>query len=186
MNSSFFSTRYLGRSWWWFLLYGLLSIGVGVIALIQPVTTAIALVWLLAIGALAEAAISLVGLFDRRADAPRGWLLFYAIAAAAFGILALLFPIATAAVLVLFLAAWLIVSGIFRIVFAIRVRKLIRGEWLLIVSGVLAILLGVAFVVAPQAGIVVSTFWFGVLMLVYGILQVVGAFRLRGLQRGLR
>ena len=50
-------------------------------------------------------------------------------------------PLATASVLVLFLAAWLLVAGIYRIVFAIRVRKQIQGEWLLILSGVLAVVL---------------------------------------------
>lgn len=183
MGSSIFETRYLGRSWWWFLLYGLLAIVVGVIALLQPVPAAVALVWLIGISALVEAGISLVGFFDRRADVPRGWLLFYAIVAAVFGILALVYPVQTAMVLVLFLAAWLIVGGIFRIILAIRVRKLIRGEWLLILSGVLAVLLGLAFAIAPLAGIVVTSMWFGVLVLIYGVLQLVAAFRLRGLQR---
>ena len=143
---------------------------------------AIALVWLLAIGA-AGGGDQPRRLFDRRVDAPKGWLLLYAIVAAVFGILALLFPLQTAAVLVLFLAAWLIVSGFFRIVFAIRVRKLIRGEWLLIASGILAVLLGVAFVLQPVAGVVVSSLWLGALVVVYGILQLVVAFRLRRLQR---
>lgn len=183
MTSPIFETRYLGRSWWWFLLFGLASLVIGGLILVQPLSGAIALVWLLAIGALLEAVISLVGFFDRRVDAPKGWLLLYAIVAAVFGILALLFPLQTAAVLVLFLAAWLIVSGFFRIVFAIRVRKLIRGEWLLIASGILAVLLGVAFVLQPVAGVVVSSLWLGALVVVYGILQLVVAFRLRRLQR---
>src|SRR5690554_205090 len=108
MTSPIFETRYLGRSWWWFLLFGLASLVIGGLILVQPLSGAIALVWLLAIGALLEAVISLVGFFDRRVDAPKGWLLLYAIVAAVFGILALLFPLQTAAVLVLFLAAWLI------------------------------------------------------------------------------
>ncbi len=44
-----------------------------------------------------------------------------------FGILAVINPLATASVLV-FLAAWLLVAGIYRIVLAIRVRKQIQGS----------------------------------------------------------
>ncbi len=42
-------------------------------------------------------------------------------------------------------------GGIFRIVYGIRVRKEIKGEWLLILSGLLAIVLGVMLVTNPPA-----------------------------------
>ena len=83
--------------------------------------------------------------------------------------------------LVLVLAAWLIVGGIFRIVFAIRVRKRARHEWLLILSGLLAVLMGVLFALYPLSGLVVTTLWIGASALIYGVLQVVAAFRLRRL-----
>ncbi|MNN05081.1 acid-resistance membrane protein [compost metagenome] len=95
--------------------------------------------------------------------------------------LAILNPLATASVLLLFLAAWLVVAGIYRIVFAIRVRKQIQGEWLLIVSGLLAVALGVMFALNPLSGLVVASLWIGALALIYGVLQIIVAFRLRSL-----
>ena len=91
-------------------------------------------------------------------------------------------PLATASVLVLFLAAWLLVAGIYRIVFAIRVRRQIQGEWLLILSGLLAVVLGLLFVANPYAGVAVTTLWIGIGSLLYGLLQVLVAFKLRKLK----
>ena len=107
--------------------------------------------------------------------------MFYALLSIGFGILALLDPLGMASALMLVLAAWLMVAGVYRIVFAIRVRKQIEGEWMLIVSGALAVLLGVLFAVNPVSGLVVTSLWIGATALVYGVLQVVVAFRLRRL-----
>jgi len=91
-------------------------------------------------------------------------------------------PLVTAKVLVLLLAIWLILAGVYRIVFAIRVRRQIEGEWLLIVSGLLAIVLGVMMFGNPLGGVAVTTLWIGIGSLIYGVLQVVVAFRLRKLR----
>jgi len=91
-------------------------------------------------------------------------------------------PLATASVLILLLAAWLIVAGIYRIVFAVRVRKELQGEWLLILSGVLAIVLGAMMVANPMAGIAVTTLWIGIGSVLYGVLQIAVAWRIRRLR----
>lgn len=172
----------LSRSWWILLVYGLFAVLFGVIALTQPVAAAAALAWALGILALAEGVTSLVALFDKRAAVSKGWLAFYAIASVGFGLLTILNPVATAGVLLLFLAAWLIVGGIYRIVFAIRVRKQIRGEWLIVASGALAIVVGLLFALDPLSGIVVTTLWIGACTLVYGAFQIVASWRLRKLK----
>ena len=87
--------------------------------------------------------------------------------------------------LLYFLAAWLVVGGIYRIVYALRVRKQIQGEWLLILSGLLAVVLGFMFAANPLSGLVVTSLWIGALALVYGVLQVIVAFRLRTLGKAM-
>lgn len=172
----------VGRSWWILLLYGLVALGFGIIAIGWPMSAAIALAWTLGVMAIVEGVISLLALITGASGASRGWLLLYVVASLGFGILAVINPLATASVLVLFLAAWLLVAGIYRIVFALRVRKQIQGEWLLILSGVLAIVLGLLFAANPYAGVAVTTLWIGIGSLLYGVLQVLVAFKLRKLR----
>ena len=69
----------------------------------------------------------------------------------------------------------------YRIVFAIRVRKVIDGEWWMILAGVLGILLGLLFLAEPVAGVITSALWIGILALVYGIFQIFASFRVRKL-----
>jgi uncharacterized membrane protein HdeD (DUF308 family) len=172
----------LARSWWVLLLYGLVALVFGAVAILQPLATATALAWAIGVMAVVEGVISLVALFGGNSGVSRGWLAVYALASLVFGVLAVINPLATASVLVLLLAVWLIVAGIHRIVFAVRVRRHIQGEWLLILSGVLAIVLGALLVANPLAGVAVTTLWIGIGSLIYGVLQVVVAFRLRRLR----
>lgn len=173
----------LSKNWWVVLLFGLLAIAFGVMTLMSPMSTAAFLAWWLGVMAIVEGVIALAAAFGGSAPVSRGWAVFYGLVSVAFGILAILNPLATAGVLLLFLAAWLIVGGIYRIVFAIRVRKHIQGEWMLILSGLLAVLLGVMFAMSPASGLVVTSLWIGALALVYGVLQVIAAFRLRTLAK---
>lgn len=175
----------LRRSWWVLLLYGIAGIVFGVIALTRPLVAASSLAWAMGVLALVEAAITLVALFSKEVAISKGWLVLYLIASLLFGVLAVAYPMLAADSLILVLAAWLIVAGIFRIAFAIRVRQVIRGEWLLILSGLLAIVLGVLFAMYPLAGVVTTTLWIGAFALVYGVLQVIAAFRMRKLARAL-
>ena len=172
----------VGRSWWILLLYGLVALGFGIIAIGWPMSAATALAWTLGVMAIVEGVISLFALVSGGSGASRGWLVLFAVASLGFGFLAVINPLATASVLVLFLAAWLLVAGIYRIVFAIRVRSQIQGEWLLVLSGVLAVVLGLLFAANPYAGVAVTTLWVGIGSLLYGLLQVLVAFKLRKLR----
>lgn len=172
----------LGRSWWVLLLYGVLGVLFGLVAMTRPVAAAAALAWALGVLALAEGVVSLLALFDKQVAISKVWLGLYAVISIVFGLLTIFNPVATAGILLLFLAAWLIVAGAYRIVFAIRVRKEIEGEWLIALSGLLAILLGVLYVLNPYVGLKVTTIWIGAAALVYGIVQIIAAFKVRKLR----
>lgn len=171
----------IGRSWWVLVLYGVIAILFGLSALFWPAATIPALAWAIGIMAIAEGVASVFALFDKTVPVSRGWLGLYAVVSIAFGLVAVFFPLATAGVLLLFLAAWLIVAGIYRIAFAIRLRKVLQNEWLLILSGVLAIILGALFVGYPGAGLLTAIWWIGLMALVYGVLQVWVGWRVRKL-----
>lgn len=172
----------LGRSWWVLLVYGILGVIFGLFALARPLSAATAMVWAIGVLALAEGVVSLFAAFGGKLAVSKGWVLLYAIASILFGIMAVANPVAAAGALLMFLAAWLIFAGIYRIIFAIRVRQEIKGEWLIALSGVLSIVLGVLFVISPLTGLVITALWIGAGALVYGVLQIIAAFKLRALK----
>lgn len=167
------------RSWWVSVLFGLIGIAFGLLTLAKPFQALVAMAWAFGILALADGIASLLALFDKRVAIPKLWLLFYAVASIAFGLIAISNPKATAGILFLMLAIWLIIAGVFRVIFAIRVRKEIVGEWLIALSGVLAIVLGVLFLRNPAIGLFTTALWIGAGALVYGVLQVFAGFRFR-------
>ena len=177
--------RGVSRTGWLLVFYGVISILFGISALVWPGGTVIALAWAFGVMALAEGVISLFALFNRHVAVSRGWLVLYALASIVFGLLAIWHPLAVVNVLLLFLAAWLIVAGIYRIVFAIRVRKEIEGEWMIALSGVLAVVLGVLFAAYPVAGLLTVAIWIGAAALVYGVLQVIAGVRMHRWKRSL-
>ena len=79
---------------------------------------------------------------------------------------------------VLLIAAWAIVTGVLEIVAAVRLHPE-YGRWWLILSGVASVIFGVLLVVAPLAGVIVVTWWIGAFALIFGIMLLVLAFRLR-------
>lgn len=173
---------FVGRSWWVLLLYGILGVLFGLFALARPLSAATAIVWAIGVLALAEGIVSVFAVFRDNVAVSKGWAIFYALMSIVFGVIAITNPVAAAGGLLLFLAAWLIVAGIYRIIFAIRVRQEIKGEWLIALSGVLSIVLGGLFVASPLTGLVVAAWWIGAGALIYGVLQIVAAFKLRALK----
>jgi uncharacterized membrane protein HdeD (DUF308 family) len=113
----------------------------------------------------------------------RWWLIVLGVIGILAGLLALVSPGYVATVLLLLIAVWAIVIGIFQIVGAIRLRREIEGEWLLGLGGVLLVLYGVLLIAQPVAG-ALSVIWmisFG--SFVFGVLTIMLALKLRSQRR---
>jgi uncharacterized membrane protein HdeD (DUF308 family) len=87
-------------------------------------------------------------------------------------------PGITALVLLFLIAVWAITTGIMQIVGAIRLRKEIDDEWLLIAGGVLSVLFGIVLVLQPRVGLVALVSIIGAYAILYGLLEVWFAWRL--------
>ena len=120
-------------------------------------------------------------LVGRTVGVPWWALLIAGLAGIGVGIITLLWPGITALVLLYLIAFWAVVTGVFEIVAAIRLRKEIRGEWLLALSGVLSVLFGVALIVSPGAGALAVVWLIGAYAIVFGALMIALALRLRSL-----
>ncbi|TWH99129.1 uncharacterized membrane protein HdeD (DUF308 family) [Luteimonas cucumeris] len=172
----------VSRSWWVFLVYGIVAVLCGIVMFLWPGKTVLALVWTFGVLSLADGVVSLVSAMRRSVALP-GWLLvLYGLISIAFGVLAIMQPQAMASALLWVLALWLVIAGLARIVFAIQVRKIVQGEWLLALSGLLAIALGVLFFARPGVGLVTIALWAAIGAIAYGLVQIVAGFRLRRVQ----
>ena len=100
------------------------------------------------------------------------------------GILTFAWPGITALVLLLFIAGWAIATGVLQIVGAIRLRKEIENEWLLIASGALSIIFGLVLAARPGTGALALLYVIGIYAVLYGILEVWLSLRLRGYAAG--
>jgi uncharacterized membrane protein HdeD (DUF308 family) len=91
------------------------------------------------------------------------------------------YPNVTALVLLYFIAAWAIVTGVFEVIAAIQLRQEINNEWFLILSGVLSIAFGVLAYVYPQATALSILWLIGIYAVIYGIAIIALGLRVRSL-----
>jgi uncharacterized membrane protein HdeD (DUF308 family) len=170
----------LARNWWLLLLRGIIAILFGVLAFALPGLTLVTLVLLYGAFALADGLIAIAVAIMGGGDASaRWWLAAVGIAGVVFGILTFIWPGMTALVLLVFIATWAIVLGIFEIVGAIKLRKEIDNEWLMILNGALSILFGVVLLVWPGAGALALVWLIGLFAILFGIIYITLAFKLR-------
>jgi uncharacterized membrane protein HdeD (DUF308 family) len=174
----------LARNWWVVALRGVFAIVFGVLAIVWPGLTLFVLITLFGAYALVDGIFAVIAGIASYSRNERWWaVLLEGIAGIILGLLTFFYPGITALVLVYFIAAWALVTGIFEIAAAIRLRKEIEGEWMMVLSGILSIIFGLFLVVAPGAGALGLTWVIGAYAIVFGVVLIVLAFRLRSLPR---
>jgi len=173
----------LASRWWTLAARGIAAILFGILTFISPGLSLFALVILFGAWALADGVFNLVMAFRAGKSERWGWLVLEGVASILVGILTFFWPGITALSLLFLIAAWSVVTGIAEVVAAIRLRKVIQGEWLLALTGVLSILFGLLLFAFPGAGALAVIFWIGAYSIVFGGLLVALAFRLRAWAR---
>jgi uncharacterized membrane protein HdeD (DUF308 family) len=169
----------LARYWWLILLRGIAAIIFGVLAFVWPGITLVTLVLLFGAFTLVDGVLSLGHAIMGGNVGSRWWLALIGVLGILVGLMAFVQPAYFALVLLVFMASWAIVLGVFQIIGAIRLRKEIDNEWAIGLSGALSVLFGVVLLVAPGAGALAFIWVIGVYAVVFGILLVMAAFKLK-------
>lgn len=171
--------------WWILLIQGIATIILGALLLINPVQTLIAVAWVLGIFWLVGGVFDVVEAFLGRNT--RKW--YWDLLSGALGIIAGLIlisqPLLGAAVipftLTLLLGVGAVLSGIFKIIGAIAVRKEINNEFWMILWGIIMVVLGGWILLNLGASTIAYVFVMAIMMIVGGVFAIFGAFRLRSL-----
>lgn len=171
----------LSRNWWLILLRGILAVIFGVLTFVWPGLTLVTLVIFYGVFALMDGIFALVAAVTKGAPAPRWWLALVGVLGIAAGVVTLMWPGITGIVLLYFIAAWAIVTGIFQLIGAFQLRKELDDEWLLIASGVLSILFGGLILAYPGAGALGLAFTIGGFAIAYGLILIAFSMRLKKL-----
>jgi uncharacterized membrane protein HdeD (DUF308 family) len=171
------------RTWWLLVMRGIAAITFGVLSLLWPGLTLLVMALLWGAYVLVDGLLSLLHAFKLRG---RGlsvalWALVGVLGVTA-GVLAFIWPGLTAFVLLSLIAAWAIVVGALQLAAAWRLRRQIRGEWLLALSGALSVGFGALLVLQPQTGAVAVVVLVAGYAIAFGVVLMALGWRLRGTQ----
>jgi uncharacterized membrane protein HdeD (DUF308 family) len=171
------------HDWWVVLLRGIVAVLFGLLAFFLPGITLIVLVLLFGIFAIVDGILSFERAFSASSrDESWIWPAVVGVLGIAAGVAAFVWPGRTALVLLYIIAAWALLTGIVEIIAAIRLRREISDEWLLVLGGVISVLFGLLVFARPGVGAIAVVWLIGFFAIVLGIQRIALAFRLRDWQ----
>jgi uncharacterized membrane protein HdeD (DUF308 family) len=176
--------KFCGDVWWLVLFQGLAAVALGIVLLFRPRATVLILVQLLGVFFLVDGAFILFkSLRGRKRFGLWGWGVMIGTLSILAGMVVLARPLASAVltgtVLVTFLALAALAWGLISLLTGIRLRREIRGEWSMILGGLLSLGIGVLLLSRPLLTAVALICLIAVFSVLSGIFSLILAFRLR-------
>jgi len=173
--------RLYHRTWWALVLRALLALVVGIFILARPLESVAAFALVVALWALFSGMVDVVHAVELAGVMKHWWILLLSgLVGVGFGILALVYyPVLSLSFAVLWVAWWLLISGILAIYAAFQHRKLgVQWGWTA-AAGVLGIFASAYALLAPPITLAAIMGLIAVFAIVSGVALLVGAFKLR-------
>lgn len=174
----------LARNWWVLLLRGLLAILFGFVSFAAPGLSVAALVLLFGGFCLADGLMAAWTALSNNRQKENGWLLLIGgLLGIGVGLLTIFQPALTGLALLFYIAVWAIATGVVQVLTAIRLRQEIENEWMLVLAGLCSVAFGALLMARPGAGALAVLWLIGSYAIVFGVLLVVLALRVRSVAR---
>ena len=171
-------------AWWMLLLRGIFLVLFGILFATWPGVAVFTFIMFFGAFALVHGLVGVIGSIANRAGNEDWWLVMLeGVVSILLGIIVFVWPTLTGLVLAYFIAAWAVTMGILRIYGAIKLRREIDGEWLLILGGIISLLFGIFVFSRPLAGALAIAWIIGVYAIVFGLLGILLAFRVKSWQK---
>lgn len=172
------------KAWYMLLIRGILLVVFGVLVASWPGLALYTFIIFFGAFALVHGIIGLIGSIMNRADNEDWWLvLLEGVIGIVIGVLTFAWPGLTGLILAYFIAAWALITGVLRIYSAMKLRKVITGEWMLVIAGIISMLFGIFVFVRPLAGAVAIAWLIGIYAIVFGLLGIMLSFRIKAWQK---
>lgn len=174
---------FVARTWPWILARGIIAALAGLATIVWPGPTLIVIATFIGFWLIFDGVGLAINAFTVHDVTPGERALFgvFGLISLVVGVIAVTNVFATLQALALLLAIWFFASGIAQIATAVRIRRFVSGEWMLILVGIIGILCGFLTLFAPVAVLAATAILFGVTALVYGVAAIVASLRLRSL-----
>jgi uncharacterized membrane protein HdeD (DUF308 family) len=177
----------VGAAWGWLLAFGIISILAGLVAIFLPGATLLAIAILFGVQLVLAGIFRFVGAFAVPKES--GWLRALTALLAVFSLIVGIYlighPVLSLLVLAIVLGIYWIIAGVIELFVAIGHPEL-QGRGWLIATGVLSVVAGGLVFFFPGISLLVLTLVLGIWLIVYGVILVVGAIRLRSATHALR
>lgn len=170
----------LGRHWGWVLAYGIVTLAAGIATLVWPNVTLLVIAVLFGVQLIVSGIFRLVAAFaiDEAGAGTRVLLALLGILSIVVGLWAVRHVLVTLLALIIFLGIYWVVSGTIDIFTALSHREMPDRGWT-VFMGLLSIAAGIIVLVWPALSLFGLAVILGVWLVVFGIMEIVAAFRLR-------
>ncbi len=173
---------HMAHNWWAVALRGLVAIVFGVLLFLWPVLAGLSIVLVFGAYLLVDGIGAVITAVNHRTGNKNWWItLLEGIVSMVAGVVVFIYPGDAALILLFLIGAWAIITGIFEIWAAIHLRKEMKNEWMLALAGVLSIVFGVLTFAFPGATALTLLWLIGAYAIVFGVLLLILAFRLRNM-----
>lgn len=169
----------IGRHWGWLLFFGILMVVAGIFAVAWPGPTVVVLAILFGIQILVSGIFSFINAFATdESGGMRVWNVIIGILGIVIGLYAIRHIIVSVVALALLIGIYWVAYGISQIYSAIAHQEAPHRGWMGFI-GALSVVAGVVVFMWPGISLVTLAFVLGFWLIVYGIMEIAVAFRVR-------
>jgi uncharacterized membrane protein HdeD (DUF308 family) len=169
----------IGRHWGWLLCFGILMVVAGVFAVAWPGPTVLVLAILFGITLIVSGIFSFINAFAAdESGGTRVWNVIIGILGIVVGLYAVRHILVSVVALALLIGIYWVAYGFVQIYMAIAHRELPHRGWMGFI-GALSVIAGIIVIVWPAPSLVTLAIVLGIWLIVYGVMEIVMAFRVR-------
>ena len=169
----------IGRHWGWLLLFGILMVAAGLCAVVWPGPTVLVLAVLFGIQIIVSGIFSFINAFAAdESGGMRVWNVILGLLGIVIGLYAVRHIIVSVVALALLIGIYWVAYGIAQLYAAIAHRELPHRGWMGFI-GALSVLAGIIVIAWPGPSLVTLAIVLGVWLIIYGIMEIALAFRMR-------